>query len=210
MRLLRKKILRYLGVKLLPYVASLLIRFLSLTNKKVFHGPENFEGKKFIMVLWHGELLMIPHAYLHYRKTPNVDIVVSEHFDGELIAKTLQQFGFRTIRGSSTRGGAKVLIEAIKALKNGCDVGITPDGPRGPIYTVHDGVIAMAQKSKVGVVLVRAIPTKYWQLNSWDKFVIPKPFGIINYYVSDVLDISSMEKEEARIFVKEGMQNYER
>ena len=162
------------------------------------------------MACWHGELLMIPYAYTRYRKNPKVKLVISEHFDGNLIAKTLNRFGFDTIRGSSTRGGAKALIQSIKELKNGYDLGITPDGPKGPRHSVSDGVIIMAQKANVKITLVEIKPTAFWRLGSWDKFTIPKPFGTIRYYISDLIDVNGLELEEARELIKERLLKNER
>ena len=200
-----KKIFRYLALMIVPNIGSLLIRFIYLTNKKEFYAPDSIGEYPIIMSCWHGELLMIPYAYLRYRKNPHVKLVISEHFDGNLIAKTLNSFGFDTIRGSSTRGGVKALINGIKSLKDGYDLGITPDGPKGPRHEVADGIIVMAQKAKVKIVLVEIKPTHYWQLNSWDKFTIPKPFGIIKYYLTEPIDISNMELEEAREIIKNGL-----
>lgn len=194
---------------LVPIIGSLLIRLISLTNKKVFHAPQTLSKEPFIMACWHGELLMIPYAYTTYRKTPHVKLLISEHFDGNLIAKTLGFFGFGTIRGSSTRGGAKALISAIKELKNGYDLGITPDGPKGPRHEVQDGIIVMAQKAKVKITVVEIKPSSFWQLSSWDRFVIPKPFGIINYYISDLIDVKDMDLEEARELIKRSLLTHE-
>ena len=205
MRLLLKKISRATALFLGPLLVSLLIRLIYLTNKKIFHAPKELENETFIMACWHGELLMIPYAYTKYRKNPHVKLLISEHFDGNLIAKTLGYFGFGTIRGSSTRGGVKALIESIKSIKNGYDLGITPDGPKGPRHEVHDGIVVMAQKAKVKIVLVNIKPSSFWQLNSWDKFVIPKPFGIINYYISDLIDISGLEMREAKKLIQKGL-----
>lgn len=204
-----KKTFRFLAVIFLPVIASMLIRFLSLTNKKVFHAPEDLGEEQFIMACWHGELLMIPYAYTKYRKNPHVKLLISEHFDGNLIAKTLGFFGFGTIRGSSTRGGAKALITSIKEIKNGYDLGITPDGPKGPRHIVQDGIIVMAQKAKVKITLVAIKPSSFWQLGSWDKFVIPKPFGTINYYISDLIDVSDMSLAEAKKTLQEGLLAHE-
>ncbi|MBC8237266.1 MAG: lysophospholipid acyltransferase family protein [Helicobacteraceae bacterium] len=204
-----KKSLRFLATFLVPIIGSLLIRLISLTNKKVFHAPQTLSKEPFIMACWHGELLMIPYAYTTYRKTPHVKLLISEHFDGNLIAKTLGFFGFGTIRGSSTRGGAKALISAIKELKNGYDLGITPDGPKGPRHEVQDGIIVMAQKAKVKITVVEIKPSSFWQLSSWDRFVIPKPFGIINYYISDLIDVKDMDLEEARELIKRSLLTHE-
>ena len=205
MRLLRKKFVRAFALLIVPFVGSLIIRVLYMTNKKVFHAPKSLGDEPFIMACWHGELLMIPYAYLHYKKNPRVKLLISEHFDGNLIAKTLQHFGFGTIRGSSTRGGVKALIESIKELRNGYDLGITPDGPKGPRHEVSDGIVVMAQKTKTRISLVEIKPTSFWQLNSWDKFIIPKPFGTIHYYISDLININDLELDEAKRVVKEGL-----
>ena len=152
---------------------------------------------------------MIPYGYLPFRDKPHVKLVISEHFDGNLIAKTLSFFRFESIRGSSTRGGARVLLEGIKSLKNGYDLGITPDGPKGPRHQVAEGIVVMAQKANVKVVLIEIKPTKYWQLNSWDKFVIPKPFGTIKYYISEPIDISKLEPAQAKELIQKGLLQHE-
>lgn len=131
-----KKVSRALALILVPLLGSLLIRLLYLTNKKKFHAPDSIGDEPIIMACWHGELLMIPYAYTIFRKKPHVKLLISEHFDGNLIAETLNFFKFETIRGSSTRGGAKALIQSIKEIKNGYDLGITPDGPKGPRHEV--------------------------------------------------------------------------
>ena len=209
MKLLLKKISRYLALIIVPLIGSLLIKLLYTTNKKNFHSPENIGDEPVIMACWHGELLMIPYAYTRFRKTPHVKLIISDHFDGSLIAKTLSFFKFGTIRGSSNRNAARALIKSIKELKNGYDLGITPDGPKGPRHQVADGIIVMAQKADVKIVLVEIKPSSYWQLSSWDKFVIPKSFGTIDYYISDLIDLSGMEMEEARTLIKKGLEIHE-
>ena len=205
MKKLLKKTSRFLALILVPYIGALLIKLLYITNKKIFHAPDTLGDENFIMACWHGELLMMPYAYKHYKQISKTKIVISEHFDGNLIAKTLNIFGFGTIRGSSTRGGVKALIESIKSLKDGYDLGITPDGPKGPRHEVHDGIVVMAQKAKKNIILVEIRPTKYWQINSWDRFTIPKPFGEIHFYISDFIDVSDMKLEDAKMVIKNGL-----
>ena len=194
----------------MPFLGSLLIRLIYLTNKKEFIAPDNLGDKPFIMACWHGELLMIPYAYNRYKKIPNVKLLISDHFDGSLIAMTLEKFGFGTIRGSSTRNAARALLGAIKELKSGSDLGITPDGPKGPRHEVADGIVVMAQKANVKIVLVEIKPSSYWQLSSWDKFVIPKPFGLIRYYISDMIDVKDMDLASAKKLIKEGLLKHEK
>jgi len=193
-----------------PFLGYLLIRFLYFTNKKEFHTPKTLGENAFILGCWHHDLLMLPFVYFRYRNPPHVKAMISNHFDGSLIAKTIKYFKVGHLAGSTTRNAARVLIQAIKTIKEGMDVAITPDGPRGPRHEVADGIIVIAQKTKAKVVLVSIKPTRYWQLNSWDKLIIPKPFGTIHFYASEALDISNMEIEEARRFIKEGLLLHEK
>jgi len=208
--LLRKKTLRYLALILLPFIGSLVIRILYTLNKKNFYAPKNLTQEPIIFACWHGELLMLPYLYTHYRKTPHAKVLISNHFDGELISRTIRYFGLGTLAGSTTRNAARVLIQSIKSLKNGYDIGITPDGPKGPRHEVSDGVIVMAQKAKAKIVLVEIKPTKKWQLGSWDKFVIPKPFGTINYYASAEIDVNGLDLETARNLIQKGLLKHEK
>ncbi|MEA3330330.1 MAG: lysophospholipid acyltransferase family protein [Campylobacterota bacterium] len=204
-----KKIFRFLALILVPFIGSLVIRFLYLTNKKEFHSPDSIGEEPTIFACWHGELLMLPYLYSHYRKVPRAKVLISTHFDGELISKTIKYFGLGTLSGSSNRNAARVLIQGIKTLKEGYDIGITPDGPKGPRHEVADGIIVMAQKTKAKIALIRIKPTKYWQLNSWDRFVIPKPFGTLHYYSMGLIDVSNLGLEEARTLIKKGLLKYE-
>jgi len=207
---LLKKVLRFLALVLVPFIGALLIRLLYLTNKKEFHSPDSITDEPIIFACWHGELLMLPYLYSHYRQTPHAKVLISSHFDGILISKTIRYFGLGTIAGSTNRNASRVLIQGIKSIKNGYDIGITPDGPKGPRHEVADGIVVMAQKTQAKIVLVEIKPTKYWQLNSWDKFTIPKPFGIIKYYSTDCIDVSGMDLEEARNLIKEGLLKHEK
>ena len=204
-----KYFLRSLTLVTVPFFASLLIRFLYATNKKEFHSLESVGDEPIIFACWHGELLMLPYLHSYYHKKIHAKVLISDHFDGLLISKTIQYFGYETIAGSTNRNAARVLIQGIKAIKEGYDIGITPDGPKGPRHTVSDGVIVMAQKTKAKIVLVEIKPTKYWQLNSWDKFTIPKPFGKIDYYSTEPIDVFGLEIEEARELIQKGLLKHE-
>lgn len=188
-----------------PLLGSLLIRFLHVSNKIRFHAPESIGTEATIFACWHGELLMLPYLYKHYRKTPHAKVLISPHFDGELISRTIKYFGLGTLAGSTDKRAAKVLIQTIKTIKEGYDIGITPDGPKGPRHEVADGIIVMAQKTGAKIVLVEIKPTRFWQFSSWDKFVVPKPFGCINFYATQPLDISGLELEEARSLITQGL-----
>jgi lysophospholipid acyltransferase (LPLAT)-like uncharacterized protein len=194
---------------IVPFLGALFIRLIYATNKKELE-PEVVIGEKpLIFACWHGELLMLPYLYKRYRKIPHAKVMISSHFDGLLISKTIEYFGLETIAGSTNRNAAKVLIQGIRALKNGYDIGITPDGPKGPRHEVADGIIIMAQKTGTKFVLIRMLATKYWQFNSWDKFTVPKPFGTLKYYATLPIDVSGLELQEARTLIKEGLERHE-
>jgi lysophospholipid acyltransferase (LPLAT)-like uncharacterized protein len=101
-------------------------------------------------------------------------------------------------------------MQGIRALKDGYDIGITPDGPKGPRHEVADGIIAMAQKTKAKIVLVEMKPTKFWQLRSWDRFIIPKPFGTLKYYSTSPIDVTSLDMKEAKSLVKSELLKHEK
>ena len=209
MRLLLKQLSRSFLLLFVPFLGSLLIRLLYLSNKKVFHAPEKIGENSTIFACWHGELLMLPYLYKHYRKTPHAKVLISPHFDGQLISKTIRYFGLETLAGSTNKNAARVLIQAMKSIKEGYDIGITPDGPKGPRHEVADGIIVMAQKTRAKIILVEIKPTKYWQLHSWDKFIIPKPFGTLHFYATEGIDICAMDMQEAREMIKRGLLAHE-
>lgn len=186
-----------------------MMRFIYLTSKKKFHIPDSLSDDATIFACWHGELLMITCMYAHFRKKPNIKILISPHFDGILISKTVKYFGFGTIAGSSNKNASRTLIQAMKTLKSGIDIGITPDGPKGPRHEVANGVVVMAQKTKAKVVCLNIVATKYWQLNSWDKFIVPKPFGELNFYATEPIDLCDMELQDAKDLIKRNLVKYE-
>jgi len=205
---LLKKIFRKLSLLILPFVGALLIRFIYLTSRKRFHLPLVIPNESVIFAFWHADLLMQAYVYLRFRSHPKAKVLISEHFDGKIIAGVIRFFKIGTIHGSTTRGGAKVLIQGLKALSEGYDIGITPDGPKGPRYSVSDGVIIMAQKRHAKVVVFHCRPTRYWQLSSWDRFVVPKPFCTLDFYASEPIDLEGLEMEDARSVIKENLMKY--
>lgn len=147
--------------------------------------------------------MMLPFGYRDYRKSHNIDTIVSQHHDGELATRLLNMLGGGAIRGSSSKGGLKALKDAFKSLNNGRDVGITPDGPRGPRHSVADGAVVIAQKKDVPIVTMNIKISSCWRLNSWDKFAIPKPFSTLDYYYSDPFYITNLSMDDAKKMVKE-------
>jgi lysophospholipid acyltransferase (LPLAT)-like uncharacterized protein len=130
-------------------------------------------GHTFIFALWHGQLLPL----LWHHREEGVLVLISEHRDGELVARAAQSLGYGLIRGSSTRGAERALISLVRELQAGHEVAITPDGPRGPAATFASGALVAAQRSDSFILPVAASADRAWRLRSWDRFMIPKPFA---------------------------------
>jgi lysophospholipid acyltransferase (LPLAT)-like uncharacterized protein len=201
-----EKFKKKFAIAVVPFFLQLILKFIYSTNKKNYHYPISMDDENFILAFWHGDLITQPLNYRSFKKNGSVKVIVSEHSDGEIIRRTVEALGVGSLSGSSTRGGAKALLGAIKALNNGVDIAITPDGPKGPKYTIADGVVMLAQKTNARIVCFRSSPSKYWQFNSWDDFIIPKPFGIIDLYTGEPFSIEGLTPEEAKEKIKINME----
>ncbi len=131
-------------------------------------------GQGTVVAIWHGHILTLPHL-----RDRGIAILISEHHDGGMIARVAESFGFATVRGSTTRGGARALLALIGMLKRGTDVVITPDGPRGPRRVLAPGALVAAQRAGVPLVGMFAHVDRAWRLGTWDVLEIPKPFARI-------------------------------
>ncbi len=199
---------RALSLLLLPPVAYILIRLLYLTCKKRFHLPNTLPKAPFLVAFWHGEILMNPFLYKKMIKDVKMSLMISDHFDGEMIAKSMSFFGFDTIRGSSTRGGIKALKESFKKIDLGQCIAITPDGPKGPRHSIADGIVSIAQKKDLEIVTFNYTASSYWEMKSWDKFIIPKPFSTLDFYASEPFKVTTLEKEDAKAEIKQRLLTY--
>jgi len=130
-------------------------------------------GTPFIFSLWHGQLLPL----IWHHRGQHVAILVSEHRDGELIARIARSIGYRLIRGSTTRGGGRALLALVRTLEAGTEVAVTPDGPRGPAFEFAPGALVAAHRTGAPLLPIAAHADRAWRLSSWDGFIIPKPFA---------------------------------
>lgn len=156
-------------------------------------------GEATILALWHGHLL--PLGY--FMRNRGIEILVSEHRDGEVIARVLHHLGHRTIRGSSTRGGARALGQMIRALRDGHTVAITPDGPRGPAGRMARGVLVAAQRAGATVTTLFVTADRAWRLRTWDAFMIPKPFATVTVHFGDPTLVAGTTPADAEAQVSE-------
>jgi len=203
----RKRVFRKLGVIFIPPILYIVMRLLWFTYRKKYHFIDERIDGQCMAITWHAELLIAPQVYRKLRKTQLTSAIIAQHHDGELIARTLKILKILPIRGSSRRGAKSVLISAIKILKEGYSLMITPDGPKGPRYSMSDGAVALALRAKLPLMLVNYQPHSYWQVPSWDKFIIPKPFTTLEIY-HQVLDVQSMDKESAKHYLQVQMKKY--
>jgi len=193
----RKVLGRKVSIVVVPPLVYLLMRLLWWSYKKEYTFMDAPIKDQCIAVTWHGELLISPQVYRDLRKTAPTSAIISQHFNGELIARVLGFFGIDALRGSSKRGAKSVLINAIKAIREGHTIMITPDGPRGPRKSMSDGAVALALRSQLPIMAVNYKPSSYWQLGSWDRFIIPKPFAKL-HISHQIITLENMDKEQAK------------
>ena len=130
-------------------------------------------GRPFVFLLWHDALLPL----LWHHRQEGVVILVSEARDGRYLAEYASHLGYGMVTGSSTRGGVRALLGAVKALQSGTPVAVTPDGPQGPRRVMKPGALSAAQRAGVPVLPIHAGASRAWRLGSWDRFMIPKPLA---------------------------------
>jgi hypothetical protein len=153
------------------------LRYRIVDRAGVLESPPE---KPLLWVFWHNKLFVMPHLFERYFPGRLGAALASASKDGEIISAFLERFGIRAIRGSSSRGGGRALIEMKRAIEAGYIMAITPDGPRGPRYSISPGVIKLAQITEGLILPIHVTYSSYWQLKTWDGFMIPKPFSRIH------------------------------
>ena len=168
---------------IIPPLAACLIRALGATLRdRDVTAPGTPLGIEIpgptIFAFWHRTLLICAHRFRNH----GIAILISSSFDGELIARTVALLGFRPVRGSSSRGGVSGLRAMAQAYTEGHICAFTADGPRGPNMIAKPGPVQLAElTSAPWIGAYHALPSSSWELNSWDRFVIPKPFSTVTF-----------------------------
>src|SRR6059036_211951 len=173
-------------------IGSSLVRALAATWRYRVTGDDHVRAlresrRPFVFVLWHSRIL--PLLYRH--RGEDVVMLISRHRDGGYLADLGVRWGYRSVRGSTQRGGEVGLLGIVRALEGGAVVAITPDGPRGPAERVQPGAIAAAQHAGVPIITVGARPSSAWYLGSWDRMCIPKPLSAIDIVYSRPIEIAA-------------------
>ncbi len=171
------------GDQILAFVLFLVIRLFGMTYRFRVSGEEHFaearskhsSGACAIMI-WHENILPSLVFFSDHKMAP----LASHSRDGAIITRIMDRLRFRTVRGSSSRGGAKARDDLVAAVEDGFSPILTVDGPRGPRRVAKSGVIDIARRSGVTIVPFAAVARSSWVLKSWDRFRIPKPFSVID------------------------------
>lgn len=187
-----------LKINLISTLGFWVIRTIGATLRWEVVGWQNLEsiwgsGNRLILAFWHGRIF----TATYYFRNRGIVVMTSRNRDGEYIARVIQRFGYGVARGSSTRGSHGATIETLSALKDGKDVGITMDGPRGPRYVAKPGAAYIARKSGYPVVPFCISVDKKWITDSWDQFQIPKPFSRSVILIGNPVYVDADASEEA-------------
>jgi lysophospholipid acyltransferase (LPLAT)-like uncharacterized protein len=180
-----------LKASLIASAAYPLIAVLCRTYRWRVEGAEHYEavrrsGRQPILALWHGRIL----PGLHYFRNRGVVVITSQNFDGEWIARILHKFGFGTARGSTSRGGARALVQLRKDLAAGKPAAFTVDGPRGPARVVQPGAVFLAGATGSPILPYHIEADRYWTARSWDRTQIPKPFATVALVIGPPVEIT--------------------
>jgi lysophospholipid acyltransferase (LPLAT)-like uncharacterized protein len=163
-------------------------------------------GQRYIYAFFH-EVMLFPAYYWNW---PEMHILISEHRDGELITQVISRLGFTVVRGSTTRGGARALREMSLRIDRG-HLCVTPDGPRGPRRSVHQGVAYLGSRTGLPIVGAGMAFKKPWRARSWDRFAVPRPFSAAACVVPDAvtvpIDADRATIEACRFEVQQRMQD---
>jgi lysophospholipid acyltransferase (LPLAT)-like uncharacterized protein len=189
---------------LLGFIGSVFIRLLGLTWRIEWRDVEHLERARemsgqVIFSFWHGRLLVLSYSH----RGRKIQVLASEHPDGDLMGRTIAWLGFGHLKGSSTRGGARALRDLSSVLRRGFDIGLTVDGPRGPRAHVQQGAIELSRMTGSAVVPVSNAGKSRKLFRSWDVFQFPGPFAkvIVAYAEPFVVpsDASEQERERYRL-----------
>lgn len=183
----------------LSFMVSLILRFVFLTSRITRITPEAtapfMRGTdQAIFCFWHGNMIMHP---FHKPKGRTMAVLISHHRDGAFITSILGWLGIGTVRGSTRKGGANAMRELFTICDAGTNISITPDGPRGPVYQAQHGAAMLARKTGLPLIPVAFGASRGKQFTSWDKFLLPYPFGRIAFVAGEPIYATENDDDNA-------------
>jgi lysophospholipid acyltransferase (LPLAT)-like uncharacterized protein len=184
----------------LPPLAAGIIRLLGSTLRITLKDDEDLLAtlgpEPVLFAFWHNRILMMPYFFRKFCPDRTLTVMISRSRDGDLISDIAFRFGIRAARGSSSKFGSDALRALVETVREGNNGGITPDGPRGPRYQIQPGILALADKTGSPVVPVTAHYDRKWELRSWDRFQIPRPFSKCEVVIGPVLPADCPDLKE--------------
>ena len=155
------------------------------------------------MVLWHNRLFLSAEIVRRYRGGRPAYALVSASQDGAWLTAFFTLAGLRTVRGSSSRLGREAATALVETLRHGHDIGVTPDGPRGPCYEVKPGAVIVARRTRAPMLLIGGEFSSAWRLRSWDRFYLPKPFSKVRMRCEVVTADQLADRDAGMILLRE-------
>jgi len=202
---------QWVNFRLVPFLVSCCQRMLTATLRVERVGFEAVQGfaerdERFVLSFWHRRLVMMPLAYPFQRKNREGErrggaILSGDSKDGERSAATWRWLGIHAVRGTAGHSGAQALVRMIQVVKQGWDLGITVDGPRGPRQKAKPGVLAVSRKTGAWLVPVCVAYNRAWQLKTWDEMLVPKPFSKVRVQYGEPFRVGT-HAEEASLLAR--------
>jgi lysophospholipid acyltransferase (LPLAT)-like uncharacterized protein len=185
---------------LIWFVAIVIKAFLRTLRCRIVDEAGFFQSsdpRPVVALMWHNRMLGMAAAFMrYYPKRKGAYILNSASRDGAYASELVQHLGVGSIRGSSSRRGAIALMDLVKKVKEGYDLCITPDGPRGPRYKLSPGVVLLSQHCQVPLMPLLFEFSSCWRLKSWDGFAIPKPFSRIDLTILPLIQVPPTKTPE--------------
>ena len=205
--------LQLLQARCIAAVAAPLIGGLCRTLTWKVEGAEHYDaiiksGRQPILACWHGRIL----TGLYYFRHRGIVALASQNFDGEWIARILERFGYTTARGSTSRGGARALVQLRRELAAGHGVAFTVDGPRGPARVAQAGAAWLAGATGQPILPFHLEADRFWTTRSWDRAQVPKPFSTVAVVLGEPIEVSGEGEsatESARTKIERALESLE-
>ena len=195
------------AIRAADWAFYLLIKYIGKTIRFETEGWENLEkieagGGIPIYTFWHNRIFLATYFFRHR----GIVVMSSPSFDAEYIKRFIRRFGYGAVRGSSTRGGVGALVKMIRLMKDGLPAGFSIDGPRGPKYVAKSGACMLAKKTGNPIMPFIIESENYWEIGSWDRLQIPKPFSRAKVFIAEPIyvgkDADDEEIENKRQFLQ--------
>jgi hypothetical protein len=200
-----------LQLRLIAAVGALVVRLLCATlryeNSAESGGPLDANERPMVWAFWHRCLIVATHRF----KQRDIAVLTSRSFDGEVISRIIEKFGYRAVRGSSRRGALGAVLGARRELESGRAVAFTVDGPLGPVYQAKPGPVVLSRLTGVRIIAFHIAVQRAWTLGTWDRMILPKPFSrAVVHFSAPMLVPSGANESEMERWREELQQALER